>query len=145
MNVQNMPFASEDPRLRSMPSVVQSNYSGIHSVPTYVNQINTAMLRLLSSNADLSISVTMHPMPRESYLLASKCFSLNRGEWETVALPDAFICSTAFSQLFFGTLRVTAEGIVVNEPLNSPTLLESQAESLPNLCSTVLFVGKNRE
>ena len=100
MYVQNMPFASEDPRLRSMPSVVQSNSSGIHSVPTYVNQINIAMLRLLSDNTDLSISVTMHPMPRESYLLDSKCFSLNRGGWDTVvALPSAFICSTAFSQL----------------------------------------------
>ncbi|CAM9541397.1 unnamed protein product [Ascophyllum nodosum] len=49
---------------------VHSNYSGIHSIPTYVNQINTAMLRLLSGNADLSISVTIHPMPQTNYQTA---------------------------------------------------------------------------
>ena len=45
----------------------QANYSALHSVPLYMNQINTAILRLVTGNDQLSISVTMHPFPRELF------------------------------------------------------------------------------
>ncbi|CAN0195773.1 unnamed protein product, partial [Hapterophycus canaliculatus] len=43
-----------------------ANYSALHSAPLYVNQINTAILRVLSGE-DLSISLTVHPFPRTPY------------------------------------------------------------------------------
>lgn len=49
------------------PSPRQSNYSALHAVPTYLNQMNTAILRLLSGDVEASITTTMHPMPREFY------------------------------------------------------------------------------
>eukprot|EP00903_Cladosiphon_okamuranus_P016293 g15025.t1 len=47
--------------------IVHSNYSALHSVPMYMNQINTAILRLVTGNDQLSIAVTIHPLPRTKY------------------------------------------------------------------------------
>ncbi|CAN0323074.1 unnamed protein product, partial [Laminaria digitata] len=46
---------------------LQANYSALHGLPLYVNQMNTAILRFIGGNEDLSITTTMHPMPRTSY------------------------------------------------------------------------------
>lgn len=43
----------------------QANYSALHSVPLYMNQINTAVLRLITGDDARSIAVTLHPLPRE--------------------------------------------------------------------------------
>lgn len=43
--------------------MVQSNYSALHSSPVYLNQINSAILRMLSNDETLSIKTVMHPMP----------------------------------------------------------------------------------
>lgn len=43
----------------------QANYSALHSVPLYMNQINTAILRVTTGDDALSIAMTLHPFPRE--------------------------------------------------------------------------------
>jgi len=55
---------------RSAPAIAyvlgyrtQSNYSALHSAPVYLNQMNSAMLRMLSGDASLSIGTVMHPFP----------------------------------------------------------------------------------
>lgn len=53
----------------------QANYTGIHSTPLYINQINEAILRVVTGNSDLSIALTIHPMPREIHVI----LSLRRG------------------------------------------------------------------
>ena len=47
---------------------MQANYLGLHSFPSYVNQVNTAILRIIGGNDDLSITTTVHPMPRKACL-----------------------------------------------------------------------------
>ena len=54
------------PCLLCSRSANQANYSALHGLPLYMNQINTAILRIVSGNDDLSITTTMHPMPRET-------------------------------------------------------------------------------
>lgn len=44
---------------------MQANYSALHSVPLYVNQINSAILRIVAGNDALSITISMHPFARE--------------------------------------------------------------------------------
>lgn len=54
------------PCLLCSRSANQANYSALHGLPLYMNQINTAILRIVSGNDDLSITTTMHPMPRKT-------------------------------------------------------------------------------
>ncbi|CAN0206589.1 unnamed protein product, partial [Ectocarpus sp. 12 AP-2014] len=46
---------------------VHANYSALHSVPLYMNQVNSAILRVVAGNDALSITTSMHPFPRTSY------------------------------------------------------------------------------
>ncbi|CAM9216451.1 unnamed protein product [Ectocarpus fasciculatus] len=57
-------FREADSDTGTYDYTVHANYSALHSAPLYVNQINTAILRLVTGNDDLSIAVTMHPLPR---------------------------------------------------------------------------------
>lgn len=51
------------PIAAEMLSNAQSNYSALHSTPVYLNEMNSAMLRMLSGDESLSIRTVMHPFP----------------------------------------------------------------------------------
>ncbi|CAN0021601.1 unnamed protein product [Pylaiella littoralis] len=57
-------FREADTASGDFDYTVHSNYSAVHGVPLYVNQINTAILRLVTGDDTLSIALTMHPFPR---------------------------------------------------------------------------------
>ncbi|CAB1115344.1 ABC [Ectocarpus sp. CCAP 1310/34] len=46
---------------------LKANYSALHSVPLYMNQVNSAILRIVAGNDALSITTSMHPLPRTRY------------------------------------------------------------------------------
>ncbi|CAM9216529.1 unnamed protein product, partial [Ectocarpus fasciculatus] len=46
---------------------VHANYSALHSVPLYMNQVNSAILRIVAGDDALSITTSMHPFPRTAY------------------------------------------------------------------------------
>eukprot|EP00903_Cladosiphon_okamuranus_P008962 g8576.t1 len=60
-------FREADSTTGDFDYTVHSNYSSLHSVPLYMNQINTAILRVVTGQDTLSIAVTMHPLPRTKY------------------------------------------------------------------------------
>lgn len=47
----------------SKHALMQSNYSALHSTPVYLNQMNSAVLRMLSGDVGLGIKTIMHPFP----------------------------------------------------------------------------------
>lgn len=51
-------------------SFTQSNYSALHSTPVYLNELNSAMLRMLSGDESLSIRTVMHPFPGTVLMLS---------------------------------------------------------------------------
>ncbi|CAN0348380.1 unnamed protein product [Pylaiella littoralis] len=56
-------FRQADTTAVTFDCTIHSNYSALHSSPVYLNQINSAILRMLSNDETLSIKTVMHPMP----------------------------------------------------------------------------------
>ncbi|CAM9405596.1 unnamed protein product, partial [Scytosiphon promiscuus] len=59
-------FREADSLTGTYDYTVHGNYSGLHSIPMYVNQINSAILRVVAGQ-DLSITLSVHPLPRTQY------------------------------------------------------------------------------
>ncbi|CAM9259808.1 unnamed protein product [Ectocarpus sp. 4 AP-2014] len=56
-------FREADTAAATFDYTIHSNYSALHSAPVYLNQMNSAILRLLSGDPEQSIKTVMHPMP----------------------------------------------------------------------------------
>jgi len=62
-------FWSWDVQNNTYEVAVHTNFTGVHSVPLFINALNTAMLKTLSGSPGKSITVREHPLPPTAYEL----------------------------------------------------------------------------